>query len=285
MNRRIKSEFIFLFALIFLCVVSGCSREMLRANPLENPDITPSKARIKSSLNDALLDPSMLIGGTALAFLFISGMDDDISSYLSRQRPLFGSREQAEEVSDHLRLASMGTAALLYTVKYFPLEEPVCRGDSYYEGPLPRRHVGPVAGAEALLVSGVLTVGTTELIKRTAGRLRPDSSNHRSFLSGHTSVTAVANSYSANTLNSMSLPRHYQFLARGTLIAVTFTTAWARLEAARHYPTDLVAGAMLGTFFGNFIFRSFLGPYQPLDTGIDLNVTPEGCAVRLAFRL
>ncbi|MFP4014718.1 MAG: phosphatase PAP2 family protein, partial [Chitinispirillaceae bacterium] len=279
-----KSVCVFLCTIVSLCLFSGCSRNMLKANPLENPDITPSRSRVESSLRDAVLDPAMLIGGTTLALLLFSGMDDDISSYVSERKPLFGSRERALKMSDHLRLASMGTAALLYTVKYYPVE-PEYGSSSRKEGQVSQRISGPVAGAEALLVSGILTAGTTELFKRTTGRLRPDSSDHRSFLSGHTSVTAVANSYSANTLNSMSLPSHYRFLAQGTLIAMTFTTAWARLEGSKHYPTDLVAGAMLGTFFGNFIFKSFLGPYQPLNTEIDLNVTPEGCAVRLALRL
>ncbi|MFP4679944.1 MAG: phosphatase PAP2 family protein [Chitinispirillaceae bacterium] len=286
MNRSFKTDLFVFATVVILCISSGCSRSMLRATPLESPDIIPSKERMKKALSDAFFDPSLFIGGAALAVFAFSDMDENIASYISDRNLLFGTEKRAAEASDYLRAASLGTAALLYTVKYLPLRQ---RDQLPYSTDtmtsVPAKYQGPAAGAETLLLSGLLTAGTTELLKRTTGRLRPDFSDYRSFPSGHTSVTAFANNYSANTLSSMSLPHHYQYLAQGILCAATFTTAWARIEARRHYPTDVVAGAMLATFFGNFAYKAFLGPYQPLDTRFDINVTPEGCDVRLAFQL
>jgi membrane-associated phospholipid phosphatase len=36
-------------------------------------------------------------------------------------------------------------------------------------------------------------------------------------------------------------------------------TAWARVEANKHYPSDVLAGAAIGHFLTAFIHDSFLG--------------------------
>jgi membrane-associated phospholipid phosphatase len=40
---------------------------------------------------------------------------------------------------------------------------------------------------------------------------------------------------------------------------MTAGTAWARVEAGRHYPSDVLVGIALGNFMGAFFTEAFLG--------------------------
>ncbi|MEJ2698889.1 MAG: phosphatase PAP2 family protein [Desulfuromonadales bacterium] len=60
-------------------------------------------------------------------------------------------------------------------------------------------------------------------------------------------------------------------VSRVGLGTLTAATAWARVEAKKHYPSDVLAGIAIGHFFGAFISDAFLGPKSPvlLDTTVD----------------
>jgi membrane-associated phospholipid phosphatase len=48
-------------------------------------------------------------------------------------------------------------------------------------------------------------------------------------------------------------------ITRYGLGTLTAATAWARLEANQHFPSDVLAGVALGHFFGAFFTDAFLG--------------------------
>ena len=58
-------------------------------------------------------------------------------------------------------------------------------------------------------------------------------------------------------------------------------TAWARIEAGEHYPSDVLVGYALGHFFSAFIQDAFLG----LDTkeGPFITVTPSKKGIALGL--
>ena len=74
-----------------------------------------------------------------------------------------------------------------------------------------------------------LTIGVTEVVKRSVGRLRPDGSDHMSFWSGHTATAMQA----AGWRYSVGLP-------------IAFGAGYMRMAADRHYFTDVAAGAGFG---------------------------------------
>ena len=104
----------------------------------------------------------------------------------------------------------------------------------------------------ASVESVVWTLGLTQTSKAVVGRLRPimytddavDArtrlTSQRSFPSGHTSAAfALATSYWLSTNNSGDSKR---WLVMGAAVAVGVS----RVLAAKHFPTDVVAGAALG---------------------------------------
>ena len=48
-------------------------------------------------------------------------------------------------------------------------------------------------------------------------------------------------------------------------------TAWARLEAEKHYPTDVLVGAALGHFISAVIHDSMMGLDAPVQVGVKLD--------------
>ncbi|KMQ51084.1 hypothetical protein CHISP_2007 [Chitinispirillum alkaliphilum] len=237
---------------------------------LENPG-TPTGSRFVRAFKESVYDPSIWFGLASMSVIALSGEEKNIVYWASGTTPLFGSQERAEQISDYLRYVSLGTTALIYSFKNFPREEWDPRDAAF--------------NAAAAGAATTITASTTLGLKYSTSRLRPDSSDTHSFLSGHTSIAAVSNTLSFNMLEGVSLPRSYRAFSRCGLTALTAATAWARLEAGKHYPSDVIAAAVLGRFIANLTYRTIMGPYSPKDSRIDLFITPDMLELRLAFSL
>jgi membrane-associated phospholipid phosphatase len=111
--------------------------------------------------------------------------------------------------------------------------------------------LGKVAGHAKLAETGSVLLRTLALtqvvvapIKFAVGRQRPDGSNSLSFPSGHT-----ANSFAVARL----LHRRYGQRVGIPLYVLGGFVAVGRIESDRHYLSDVVMGAVLGTLVGNAV--------------------------------
>jgi len=84
------------------------------------------------------------------------------------------------------------------------------------------------------------------VVKVAVSRERPDASDNRSFPSGHSS--------NAFTLAAV-IERHYGWKAGVPAYAVAAAIGWARVEADKHYLSDVLAGATLGYIVGRTVVR------------------------------
>ena len=132
-------------------------------------------------------------------------------------------------------------------------------------------------------VAGVCTLTLKELI----GRERPDESStsstvfhpfsrHDAFPSGHSTFAfALASSISAES-RSRWVP--------AVLYPVAALTAWSRVRDARHWPSDVVAGAAIGGWVGH---ATDVRARHGLPHGLLVLVWPRargaGASARLAF--
>jgi hypothetical protein len=57
----------------------------------------------------------------------------------------------------------------------------------------------------------------------------------------------------------MQISRSAEIAADSGLVLLTAGTAWARVEAKRHYPADILAGMAIGHFISSFVNDAFLG--------------------------
>lgn len=212
-------------------------------------------------------------GIAAIAF-YLTPLDKEVSSWASSRTPIFGSLGAAHRTGDFLLSASrsiyIATAALELGVKGFA--EPF--------------HWSSLA---APLAAGGLAVQATSLgtalVKESAGRIRPDLSDSRSFLSGHSSMTSMFTTLSAANIHALTLPGLSEPLMDGALFTLTAGTAWSRVEGKNHYPSDVLAGAAFGHFLGVF-FSNLLRPVpgnSPVKMNMNLNVLDHQYALRLVL--
>lgn len=107
--------------------------------------------------------------------------------------------------------------------------------------------------AETVALSSLLN----QIVKMSAGRQRPDAhysgvrsgaADNTSFYSGHTNL-AFSLAVSSGTVASM---REYRLapLIWGAGLGVAATTGYLRIAADKHYITDVVAGAVIGSAVG-----------------------------------
>jgi hypothetical protein len=191
--------------------------------------------RVHSSAWQAATEPETWVPFAGAAIIKYSGWDNEISEWAAEETPLFRSKENAGEWSDCL--AAGGYAATLVTS--------VAATYSASSDKL------SLIGTNFL--AGTLTYASTNIIKKTSGRMRPDCSDYRSFPSMHTSMAVVNFSLSSRNLDLIPLSDNARTALRIGFTTLAFGTAWARVEAERHYLTDVLVGAALGNFCGSFI--------------------------------
>jgi hypothetical protein len=95
-----------------------------------------------------------------------------------------------------------------------------------------------------LLRAQIVSQGLTEAVKLSAGRERPDHSNHQSFPSGHASITFAG---------ATVLERHLGWKRSAVAYIVASYVAASRLHDNRHYLSDVVFGAAVGTIAGRTV--------------------------------
>ena len=149
--------------------------------------------------------------------------DDGLSRWARRETPLFGGTAGARRASDVLLGAGLGLALA-----------------STWLVPKEARAWDRRLGALVATGAGVFA------LKRLTGRPRPDGSDDLSFPSGHAALAFAAATLTQHALARSHLapgPRRALGLAAWGMAAAT---AWARVEAGAHYPSDVLAGAALG---------------------------------------
>jgi hypothetical protein len=108
--------------------------------------------------------------------------------------------------------------------------------------------------AEVLLVNGALVEAAKYLVQRPLPRtyagdpaLISSPGGYRSFYSGHTSTVFAALTASAMTLRLRYGERWWPWAVAGV---VGTSVAVERVAAGRHFPTDVLVGAVMGSLVG-----------------------------------
>jgi membrane-associated phospholipid phosphatase len=211
------------------------------------------RAVVASSTDPAVWVP--LAGALALQ---VGSADEVIANWARREAPLFGSPGRADDASDVLRDATEWT--------YWGAAAVRVLGDP------PSTWITGVATSAALGYMGhefnqLLTNGS----KTHTRRLRPDGSDRLSFPSGHTSMASVRAALTWQQVRRSRLPQWGRDAVGWTAAGLAAGTAWARVEAGRHYPSDVLVGWALGRWVGHFLGELVLGETP----GLDLAIAPS----------
>lgn len=207
----------------------------------------PNGERLADAARAAATDARTVLPLAGAFVLWMVGGDDEVVDWAVDHTPVFGSRKKADDASD---VIVRETERLDWFV--------IAAAPS---GATPLEWL--VGKARGLVVASAAINGTdetTDLLKRWTGRERPDESDRRSFPSGHASRAAAHATFAARSLDVYPVGRRAQAVGDAVFATAAVATAWARVEAGRHHPTDVLAGLALGHFLTAFLYDGFLAP-------------------------
>ena len=164
--------------------------------------------------------------------------DDRLSDSLRRNQPLGG------KTSQH-------NGDILQAVLAFSPVVPI--GISSF---VPDRDGEALEVLEVALESLALNAGLTQLLKVTTDRERPEGASTKSFPSGHVSNAMTGATVTARWLRSKSL--WFLPVELGLYGGVGYV-AVSRMENSKHFPTDTIAGAILGGYIANTMWDAHFG--------------------------
>lgn len=119
------------------------------------------------------------------------------------------------------------------------------------------------------LESSLFLTGFTYITKAAVGRRRPYVYNtalsveerhaiggddaYSSFFSGHTAAAFTAATFISKVMTDIHGDSIWTKLLWGSSMTVAAMTGYARVKAGKHYPTDVIAGAVVGFAIGYMI--------------------------------
>lgn len=258
----IRSLSFFAFLPVFL---AGCAT--VRGG--RDATFTPGWKRVQKAVVGAVLSPEVWVPLSGAAIIKVSGTDGKISNWASEHTPVYGSQKKAIRYSNNL--VSAAVAANVAAALAVP------RGKQSQDWIASKLKIAAVD-----LTAEGFTFLTTSGIKKICRRLRPDKSDYQSFPSGHTSSVAVNSILASRSVKFLPVSTGSKTALNISFLALTAGTGWARVEAKKHFPTDALAGAALGNFFGIFLNDALFVTDNP---GVSLNIQPakNNCRIKLCL--
>lgn len=215
--------------ILTLCM-SGCT-SLSKQGPLW--------PRIQSAAVDAAKQKSVWVPLLSAVAVGVTNADDGISDWANDHTPLFGSATAAADASTYL-VKGLMISAFVTSLMAEPDHN--------------RRFKRIAVNGLAVSVNHRVSSGIKDLAKRE----RPNGLSDQSFPSLHSSNAFTAAEITSRNLALISLnERQHRYLNTG-LYALASSTAWARVEAGVHYPSDVLAGAALGSFIAGLFNEAFL---------------------------
>lgn len=268
-TKTITSGYGFILAIILLAPLFLPACGTLPDGRLWGEDVTllPPFSRILSAAETAVLDPrTWAPAGGALIFA-IDDWDHKVSKWAVEHHSIFSSRATASDMSDSLRDGL--TIWSIVTAIATPGGEQA--GEWIFS---------KLKGGAVEFSGFQLSKWTTIGLKNAVGRTRPDGTDDSSFPSGHATSAFSTSRLASLNLEVIEIPQTARTILSWTGTGAAAGVAWARVEAGKHYPSDVLAGAALANFITVFIYRSFMGLSEDDIPAISVAPSEDGIQAR-----
>lgn len=208
--------------------------------------LAPGWDRVRAAAIHAATDPWVWAPIAGAAALQVDDFDHRLSRWGRTNNPIFGSESNATLWSDRLRSASVGVD--IATVLFTP------SGDAGGEWLLDK-----AKGYLVNLAAASTAIESTTLLQHLVTRERPNGANDHSFPSDHSAASSVYTRLATLNLEEIPMNGGARDALDVGLHALSFATAWARVEGGWHYPSDTLVGMAIGNFCAEFFNDTFMG--------------------------
>lgn len=274
--------------------------------------------RLKSAATESFIDPYTWVPLAGAALCSVDDFDGKISNWAVKHHPVFSSGKNAGNASDDLleflEMSAWMTAALAprserATKKEILLDTLQSSGIIALTGKigdyqlstkkknwLIAANIGAAyfytvpesKSSKTRLMAGqwLSHEGNTQLtfqLKNETNRIRPNKSDDRSFPSGHTSIAFNSARLISQNLDHYDFDDTVNFWLKTGVFTLASATGWARVEAQKHYPSDVLFGGALGNYLAAFVNHLLMDDDQE-NFSIRINTVNEELAINYSFR-
>ncbi len=95
----------------------------------------------------------------------------------------------------------------------------------------------------------------------------------------------MAATLALENLHYHDLPRALEVPLAIGVHGLAVGTAWARVEAGKHYPVDVLAGYAVGRFIGLFAHRAFMTDPGAASFAVQVQALPGGGVLTLSWTM
>ena len=241
-----RSATIRLASLAICALFTGCGTLANGRGWGQDATLAPGWPRVRAAALKNLEDPVTWLPVAGAAVMQIDDWDRRISDWARDETPIFGSTQHASDASDTWRTITND----LWTVSLFVPPS----GDD-----LGTWAWSKTKGATVEIVGKAVSRGVTSVLKDVSNRTRPDGSDDRSFPSGHMTEAFGSAVLGARNMDASGLPPGVVWPANVALYGSSVLTGWARVEAGKHFPSDVLFAAGATNFVVGFVHDAFLG--------------------------
>ncbi len=231
-------------------------------------DLFPRASAWSSATKMALTDRGTWIPALAAGLIVVGGWDRQISAWALRNPTLFSSSSRAGDMSDDFLTASQ---VIMLASGLF------AKDDGNFLTDRLKREGWEIGGAATTLL---LTLAG----KAAFRRIRPDESSRSSLPSGHSSMAFASSAASMRNFSDFEMGRGLHIGADIAVETVAAASAWSRVEAGVHYPTDVLLGAALGNAVSVLFYELYDSTRDAPEVSIRGTSTGAEISVRIPFR-
>ncbi len=259
-----------LLAMVALGSICGCGVMANGRGWGQDATLAPGWERVGQAARDALLAPATWAPLAGAVALQIDRADKDIQRWAAKNTPVYGTQRNADQMSDNLLTAAGALWALSGVA--------APSGEEFGEWTLNKTRAFSIE-----VGAGIVTRGLVGISKGNTHRPRPNDANKESLPSAHATGTTFYASLGSRHVDTYGWPAGAVTASHIALGALTTATAWARVEANQHYPSDVLAGIALGHFMGAFVTNAFIGADNPRQVTPILEGNRDGVLVGVRF--
>jgi membrane-associated phospholipid phosphatase len=258
--------------LVLSGIVSGCGTMANGRGWGQDATFAPGWDRVKQAAWKAATAPATWVPAAGAVAFQIDRADWKVEKWAARETPVFDSRENASRMSDNLLDAS----GVIWVISAVATPSGDTAGDW---------SAAKAKGLGVQTAGGILTRGTAGYLKKniTRGRCNGNGNDNDCFTSAHASGAAMYATFASRNIETLGWSSGAVTASKIGLGVMTAATAWARVEASFHYPTDVLVGIAIGHFFGAFFTDAFMGLDNPRNTMVLIEPSRDGVTAMIRF--